>query len=57
MSIVLMALMFFLALFQTMVILVLVDKINALRQDVYLIYKALEVWFSPEDKREEKRND
>lgn len=55
MSIVLMALLFFLALFQTLAILVLVDKINYLRQDVYLIYKALEMWFSPEDKRGEEK--
>lgn len=54
MSILLMALMFFLALFQTMAILVLVDKVNNLRQDVYLVYKALEVLFSPDDKRGEK---
>lgn len=53
MSIVVMALLFFLALFQTMAILVLIDKINALRQDVYIINKVLEVWFLPEDKRGE----
>lgn len=52
MSIVIMALLFFLALFQTMAILLLVDRINDLRTDVYIILKALEVWFSPEDKRE-----
>ena len=51
MSIVVMALLFFLSLFQTLAILVLVDKINDLRQDVYIINKALEIWFSQEDKR------
>ena len=44
------ALLFFLALFQTMAILVLIDKINDLRQDVYIINKVLEIWFLPEDK-------
>ena len=50
MSIVVMALLFFLSLFQTMAILVLIDKINDLRQDVYIINKVLEIWFLPEDK-------
>lgn len=53
MSIVVMGLLFFLALFQTMAILVLIDKINALSQDVYIINKVLEIWFLPEDKRGE----
>ena len=55
MNIIVMALLFFLSLFQTIVIIVLVDKIHNLSQDVYIIRKALEIWFSPEDKRGEEK--